>query len=95
MKKNNVALLIKASVKQPYVSEVYVQPKNGKRFTLGELQEFVKGDIEILTIGGSDDVLIVNGEGKLENLPTNVSASEWYGQTVVGDVLLTNKRLIR
>jgi|TARA_R110000868_G_scaffold77646_1_gene222137 hypothetical protein len=61
--------------------------------TLKEAQEFVGGYIEAITFP-NDDLLIINEEGKLKELPYNSDASEvWvshYGMTdaIVGDALL-------
>ena len=61
--------------------------------TLKEAQEFVGGYIEAITFP-NDDLLIINEEGKLKELPYNSEASEvWvshYGMTdaIVGDALL-------
>ena len=52
--------------------------------TLKETQEFVKGYIEGITFP-NDDILVINEEGKLKDLPYNSKASEvWvshYGMT--------------
>jgi|TARA_R110002072_G_scaffold199047_1_gene356733 hypothetical protein len=61
--------------------------------TLKEAQKFVGGYIEAITFP-NDDLLIINEEGKLKELPYNKDASEvWvshYGMTdaIVGDALL-------
>tara|TARA_R110002012_G_scaffold308813_1_gene515458 strand:+ start:310 stop:570 length:261 start_codon:yes stop_codon:yes gene_type:complete len=61
--------------------------------TLKEAQKFVGGYIEAITFP-NDDLLIINEEGKLKELPYNSDASEvWvshYGMTdaIVGDALL-------
>ena len=61
--------------------------------TLKEAQKFVGGYIEAITFP-NDDLLIINEEGKLKELPYNSEASEiWvshYGMTdaIVGDALL-------
>ena len=75
-----------------------VKPTNGEDFTLEELQSFVGGYIEIVSL--NDMFLVVNEEGKLNNLPVNANATAlWeqvYGKTdvIVGDVLYTCKRWI-
>ena len=61
--------------------------------TLKEAQEFVGGYIEAVTFP-NNDLLIVNEDGKLKDLPYNSEASEiWishFGKTdaIVGDALL-------
>ena len=42
--------------------------------TLKETQEFVKGYIEVITLP-NDDILVINEEGKLKDLPYNSKAS--------------------
>lgn len=78
----------------------HVEPKNGKTFTLEELQDYVGGDIEMVhafnrenfTISG--EFFIMNEEGKLRGLEVNLKATDQYRKKVhpfdvlVGDVLL-------
>lgn len=66
------------------------------KFALEELQSFVGGDIELIPVRFHSDgmfpMLIVNEEGRLNELPVNKTASEMTGLVVVGDVLyLTNE----
>lgn len=42
---------------------IEVEPKNGTDFSLEELQAVVGGLIEIISLG-SDDIMVVNEEGK-------------------------------
>lgn len=72
-----------------------VSPKNGKNFSLDELQGFVGGLIDIQAT--DENLLFVfNDEGKLMNLPVNDKATELYqkevykGDFLVGDVLICN-----
>lgn len=71
---------------------VKVSPKNGKDYTLEEMQEIVGGYIEIVPCVDSTKILVINEEGKLENLPINVEATRiadisiW--DCIVGDALL-------
>lgn len=72
-----------------------VKPKNdGKPFTLDELKTFVGGWIECIFIS-QKQVLVINEEGKLMNLPYNAVATEAYRMAfqpnrdfIVGDALL-------
>ena len=72
-----------------------VTPKNeGKTFTLEELKEYVGGWIECVYLN-KHQVLVVNEEGKLLNLPYNAIATEAYrlafqpnNDCIVGDALL-------
>ena len=66
-------------------------------FTLAELQEYVGGYIELITIG--DRYLVVNEEGRLMDLPFNEKASLLAAQFgypfIVGDALFTEKRYVK
>ena len=89
------ALLIHADGKQEMVS-----PKNGKDFKLEELQAFVGGWIEILTLTPKR-IIVVNEEGKCNQLPINTTATNIYcfatkvTDVVVGDVLVCNPKYIK
>jgi hypothetical protein len=67
-----------------------VEPKNGKHFTLEELQEIVGGYFEPIYLP-KGMVLAVNEEGLLKNLPFNEKVSNMTMKLIVGDVLLCNK----
>ena len=76
-------------------SNVKVAPKNGKDFSLGELNTIVDGYIEIVRIPNSKDILIVNEDGLQKNLPYNVLASVYANQRIVGNVLRCNKNMVK
>ena len=69
-----------------------VTPQNGKHFSLEELQGFVEGYIEIVSIG--EKHMVVNEEGKLNGLEINARATFIFSQhyrhrdVIVGNVLL-------
>lgn len=69
-----------------------VEPKNGSDFSLEELQKFVGGTIEIITLRCG--YIVINDWGKLYRLPTNILATLLYKYNVsqndhiCGDVLL-------
>ena len=75
-----------------------VQPKNaGEPFTLEELKGFVGGWIECVYLPNGKQVIVVNEEGKLMNLPYNAIATETMALAfqpnrindfIVGDALL-------
>ena len=77
-----------------------ISPKNNGFFGLEELQELVGGYIEVIYLP-SDTIMIVNEEGKLKGLPTNLNATkilyEYYKVTniLVGDVVLTSRELLK
>lgn len=79
---------------QPDGTEQTVLPRNGTDFALGEAQKWVGGDIEVLTLPDGR-ILIINEEGKFQNLPFNQKASYYGGAAgmqaddfVVGPALL-------
>lgn len=73
-----------------------VEPKDGKKFSLDELQAVVGGYIELVRLSRGRDMWI-NEEGKLNELPINLAATklwhEVYGPNdiIVGDVMVTGK----
>ena len=67
---------------------IEVEPKNDTDFNLEELQQYVGGYIELLTLINFR-YMVVNEEGKLNGLPLNAKASAIYRfDTIVGDVLI-------
>ena len=67
-----------------------VTPKDGKRFSLDELQGLVEGYIELVP-GEHSDVydVVVNEEGLLKELPFNLAGSLLApGHHLVGNVLI-------
>ena len=72
-----------------------ITPQNGKHFSLEELQGFVEGYIEIVSIG--DKHMVVNEAGKLDGLDINSKATEIYikhygsNDIIVGNALLADR----
>lgn len=65
-----------------------VTPKNGTDYKYEELKEFVGGYIEIVPIN-DHEIMVVNEEGKLNNLPVNHIASLLYKYDIIcGNVLV-------
>ena len=78
----------------PMVGESYeIQPRNGKYFELDELQKVVGGYIEIVNLG-KGKLMVVNEEGKLNDLEWNGAATAMYISYtrildyIAGDVLV-------
>lgn len=74
-----------------------VKPLNGKDFSLDELQHYVKGYIEIVYLKDGT-LLVVNEEGKLNELPINQVATNLYNNSndiIVGNVLHCSKNYIK
>ncbi len=55
-----------------------VQPRNGTDFKLDELTSIVGGHIEIITLPDKR-IMVINEEGKLEELPANAQATALVG----------------
>ena len=77
--------------------ETEVLPKNGKHFSLKEMQDFVGGLIEILYTEDGQPI-VVNEEGKLNGSDVNHMATDmWRGKNrprqdhIVGDALFCAK----
>lgn len=73
---------------------IEVSPKNGSDYTLSELQDFVQGGLIEIILLDTEEMMIVNEEGKLNNLPFNENATKlWkqhFGETnfIVGNALV-------
>lgn len=63
-----------------------VEPKSAT-FSLDELQNYVEGFIEIITIDDARTA-IVNDEGLIRQMPMNPVASQVVGRLLVGPVLI-------
>ncbi len=79
-------------------TETIVYPAHGKSFTLQELQKLVGGYIEMVrTVDGKQ--MIINEEGKLNDLPVNDKATVLYvhclADVIVGDAVILEKGEIR
>jgi hypothetical protein len=67
--------------------ELEVSPKNGKTFSLVELQKLTNADtVELLSVGSS--FLIFDEDGLRKFLPGNDAATVIAGRFLVGDVLV-------
>jgi len=86
--------------------EIDIEPKNGKDFTLLELQEIVSGYIEIVFLGSNKEtkkqmILVVNEEGKINNLAFNMKATQLYHSSlgpydvIVGDCLYCEHKQVK
>ncbi len=86
-----MATLIKSNGVQQEVS-----PKNGTDYSLEELQGFVGGDIEIISVSPTE-IMVLNEEGLIYGLPFNIKASDMFGEGgyVVGDVLICKNEEVK
>lgn len=79
---------------------IVVEPKNGKYYTLEEMQDIVGGYIEIIWLD-RDDYMVINEEGKLNGLPFNASATALLrcvrptDDFIVGNALVCHKSHLR
>ena len=89
MDRGNTAVLIQANGGIKIAA-----PKNGRAFTIAEMQKLVGGYVEYL-ITMSGQVMVVAEEGRLMGLPENEKATLVYGRGdfVVGNVLVGDKKL--
>lgn len=78
-----------------------VQPANGTDFTLEEMQAIVGGDIELVYLNDTE-IMVVNEEGKIDNLDDNRAATLVFRKNypdsddyIVGDVLVCDNEQIR
>ena len=77
-----------------------IAPRDGRHYTLEELQGFVGGYIELVYSKDGERVMVVNEEGKLQGLAPNVWGTNWayeQGMTdyIVGDVALVAAHRIK
>ena len=85
-----IALYIKANGEKTEVT-----PHNGVNFSLKELQTFVGGYIEML-LTNDQQTMVVNEEGRLNNLPVNHEASGMVTcGPIVGNVLVCDWSMIK
>jgi hypothetical protein len=78
-----------------------IVPKNRVHFTLKELQTIVGGYIENAYLNDGN-IIVLNEDGKIEDLPLNVRATEIFRKNfpdssdyIVGDVLITESKYIQ
>ena len=98
---------MKATLIQTNGQHTQIEPLNGKTFTLKEMQAYVKGLVEIVPLPDDKSILICNEEGKLDGLPVNVAATEYWkkmypiskypinnDELVVGDVMVCDSAMV-
>ena len=81
---------------------IEVEPKNGKDFTLEEVQKIVDGYVELAYLPDRK-YMLVNEEGLINELPVNMEASILYygklgvlsGNYIAGDVLICEPNQFR
>lgn len=66
-----------------------VEPSNGEDFSLEELRRFVGGHIELVRLSKSQ-VMVVNEEGKVNDLPENQYATMLVNIAGIRDVIVGN-----
>jgi Domain of unknown function (DUF3846) len=83
-----------ATLYEPSGSDSECTPRNGKKFTLAELQALVGGYIEMVRIPGAAGkrIFFVDEEGRLKKLKPNVRASRIAGQILVGNAVLCSPK---
>lgn len=71
-----------------------VHPKEGKSFTLKELQDYVGGYIEVHPLPRHDQVLVCNEEGRLMGLRANPKISMYVVNEPIGWCMILGDALI-
>ena len=64
-----------------------IKPANGKTYSLKELQEFVGGYIELVSLP-DNLIMLVNEEGYNENLPPNNRVRLIFNKQIVGNAVV-------
>ena len=78
--------------------EINIFPNNKTDFQLDELQKYVGGFIEVVKTKDGK-TMVINEEGKINDLPINQKASQLYQYNefdfIAGDVLICQENEIR
>jgi len=79
------------------IEEIY--PNNGRDFKLEEIQKLIGGYIEFVYLS-IDKIMIVDEEGKVKGLPSNVQATKVirkYGipDFIVGTAVVCHKNMLK
>ncbi len=91
-----------ATLIKPDGTSEEVKPENGTDFKLKELQGFVGGMIQIIRLRNRK-IMVVNDEGKLENLPPNSEATAlalkdaaiFHDDWISGDALICDTNAVK
>lgn len=77
--------------------DTIVEPKNGKNFTLEELYKMIGCDlVQLVTLPISGKYMIMGEEDKLKSNPqVNIVASNLWGDTVVGKVVICDRNMFK
>lgn len=79
---------------------IETEPKNGTDFSWEELNNIVGGYIEVAYLS-KELIMVLNEEGKINNLPTNELATMLYQNSIsihdyiCGDVLVCDKKQVK
>jgi hypothetical protein len=90
---------MKAKIYKADGSIIDVKPNNGTDFSLEELQEIVGGFIEVVSLM-DNEIMVINEEGKLIDLPFNETATQMYQEVdgfydyIAGDVLVCDSNMV-
>lgn len=90
-----------ATIYKAHGEVINIEPRNGKDFSLSELQAIVSGYIEIVPLNGNS-IMVVNEEGKLKGLAMNNAATRLYIEAnpyvfdiICGDVLVCDNSQVK
>jgi len=85
-----------------------IKPKNGTDFKLKEVQELVGVTVDVQRLPTTEQILIIDDNGKLDNRPINIEATRLWkkhypieqypdnnDQLIVGDVIHCDSDMFR
>lgn len=84
---------MKAFTIQPNGTQIEAKPKNGKYFSLEEMQGAVGGYVEPHSLP-RNRVMMVDEDGKSKGLTPNLQASALLGTAIVGTVLVMPRKML-
>lgn len=76
-------------------TEMNVQPKNERDYSLEELQKYVGGYIEIVHLFDKKRIMVVNEEGAINGMQLNLTASRFAIRPIFGDVLVCSSDRVK
>lgn len=89
---------MKSYVLYPNGSMVALTPQNKTHFNFSELYKAIGNNcetIELLPTKDRKNLMAVDEDGKMKNLPFNGPASQLFGDLIVGNVVICEKGMIQ
>lgn len=82
-----------ATLYVPNAAPLPLEPNNGRKFSLAELQSLVGGYVELVTVGHGN-ILLVDEDGLAKQLPINLAATDIAQKTIVGRAVFCKRNQI-